>query len=425
MLFQPRVKQEAKKEPIKEKEEIVAWGTGLTKKPPHLVPALADNRTDEAITLGGPRPGGEPWENAKNLARMRARMQKTAHKKVKPKLRTLWDTSPIWKPRQGTPLHWAVDPWKEEEALLILSKGVLDINTKNQDGQTALHLVATQDQPEAARTLLDFGADVNAADDQGFTPIHVAARYKTKKVMAVLLEAEPNLEARDITGETAIYIATRKNAAVLVAMLLDAGAQMAPLETGTTLIHFTTRLRRKAILRMFLERSPMPDVNAAEPDGTTALHIAASQDQHMAAYILLKNGANPNAQDEVGRTPLHLAVEGFNAKTVAVLCQMGADPRIQNDDGNIPDRDVVKVLENKTGKLVVPLVLLSKYPANLSVFPSKVKGLEGLVKPIELAKQSLPIEERQKLMKRELAKLKTRRALMDHCFRSFPTTQFI
>ena len=46
------------------------------------------------------------------------------------------------------------------------------------------------------------------------------------------------------------------------------------------------------------------DVNAAEPDGTTALHWAAYRDDLESADLLLKAGAKANAANDLGATPL-------------------------------------------------------------------------------------------------------------------------
>src|ERR1700720_2579983 len=49
------------------------------------------------------------------------------------------------------------------------------------------------------------------------------------------------------------------------------------------------------------------DVNAAQPDGATALAWAVHLGQRSMAESLLKAGANANTADEYGETPLTLA----------------------------------------------------------------------------------------------------------------------
>lgn len=258
------------------------------------------------------------------------------------------DTTPLRVSKQGTALHWAVDPWKEEEARSMLEKRAIDINAKDNDGQTALHVLVKQDKPEAAQLLLEYGADVNAVDDVGITPLHCAVYFKSKTVLPVLLDAGANMEAQDDNMKTPLYAATRRNAVIPATILLDAGAQVDPPEGAkTSLIHFATRLKRKRILAMFLDRAKPANVNFKEPDGTTPLHIAAEQGQYAVVYMLVRKNADIHAQDAYGNTPLHLAAAEAKTTAVAVLCRLGANPRLKNHDGLMPDEEFVKKYEHK------------------------------------------------------------------------------
>ena len=56
-----------------------------------------------------------------------------------------------------------------------------------------------------------------------------------------------------------------------------------------------------AVQRLVHEKT---DVNAAEPDGTTALHWASYRDDAVSADLLIRSGANVNAANDLGATPL-------------------------------------------------------------------------------------------------------------------------
>jgi ankyrin repeat protein len=69
------------------------------------------------------------------------------------------------------------------------------------------------------------------------------------------------------------------------------------------------------------------DANAAQPDGLTALHWAALNDNKQIADLLLYAGATVRPLTRVGGyTPLHLAAQSGNAEIVGVLLTAGADP---------------------------------------------------------------------------------------------------
>ena len=72
-------------------------------------------------------------------------------------------------------------------------------------------------------------------------------------------------------------------------------------------------------------REPL-DVNAAQPDGATALHWAAYLDDLGTAELLLAAGAAPDVANELGVTPLYLACENGNAALVRALLAAGASP---------------------------------------------------------------------------------------------------
>lgn len=67
------------------------------------------------------------------------------------------------------------------------------------------------------------------------------------------------------------------------------------------------------------------DVNAPDPDGTTALHWAAHQNDLETAQLLLKAGADAKAVSRYGVTPLSEAATYGSAALVEALLKAGAD----------------------------------------------------------------------------------------------------
>jgi ankyrin repeat protein len=67
------------------------------------------------------------------------------------------------------------------------------------------------------------------------------------------------------------------------------------------------------------------DVNAAQVDGTTALHWAAYHDDTESAALLVRSGANVNALNRYGVPPLAQACQNRSAAMVKLLLEAGAD----------------------------------------------------------------------------------------------------
>jgi len=73
--------------------------------------------------------------------------------------------------------------------------------------------------------------------------------------------------------------------------------------------------------------------NAADADGTTALHWAVRADEATVSELLVKAGARVNAANRYGITPLALAAANGSLGVVNMLLAAGADPRAATPDG--------------------------------------------------------------------------------------------
>jgi len=97
------------------------------------------------------------------------------------------------------------------------------------------------------------------------------------------------------------------------------------------------------------------DVNAAQADGSTALHWAAYHRDIGAAKALLAQGANPAAVTDTGMTALALACEAGNADLVQLLLKARADPNQTLTNGETP-----LMMAARTGNVSVLKLLLSR-----------------------------------------------------------------
>src|SRR5438034_2275218 len=70
------------------------------------------------------------------------------------------------------------------------------------------------------------------------------------------------------------------------------------------------------------------DVNAAQVDGTTALHWAAYHDDAETVALLVRAGAHVNAVNRYGVPPLAQACTNGDAAIVKLLLEAGADANV-------------------------------------------------------------------------------------------------
>ncbi len=90
---------------------------------------------------------------------------------------------------------------------------------------------------------------------------------------------------------------------------------------------------RKAVRQLLRNRA---DVNAAQPDGSTALVLAADRNDLEVADLLIRAKANVNAANEYGATALSVACASGNIAMIELLLGAKADPNAALLSGETP-----------------------------------------------------------------------------------------
>lgn len=130
----------------------------------------------------------------------------------------------------NTALHWSVMSGNVE-AFVSLVKAGAAINIANFDGRSPLHLAVSMvgSLPEQTCVnmtthLLHYGADANVADESGVSPLHVAAELGNVALIDALIEqGGASLNAVDGEGETALFYALRGQHDAAARKLIDHG----------------------------------------------------------------------------------------------------------------------------------------------------------------------------------------------------------
>ena len=233
-------------------------------------------------------------------------------------------------PDGTTPLHWAVRAGDADTVRRLLREGA-NATAANRYGVTPLSLAAQNGDAPLIEALVAAGADVNASLSNGQTMLMIASRTGNPAAIKALIAHGAQVDAREqVLGENALIWAAADNHAAAIEALVTAGADVNarsnPLKFsrrdygdgksgrftvlptgGWTPVMYAARQDARDALRALA--AAHADLNATDPDGTTALTLAVINAHYDAASLLLDLGADPNVADARGMTPLYAAVD--------------------------------------------------------------------------------------------------------------------
>lgn len=141
-------------------------------------------------------------------------------------------------------------------------------------------------------------------------------------------------------------------AGLAAALVLCAGAASAQtLGSGDQPIHDAARIGSGDAVAVILKAQPAAR-DARTPQGSTPLHLAATNPDLGALKVLIAAGADPNARDAEGATPLHMAAYTQNAKHAQLLLEAGADPMAKTNAGRDPTSMARKAMANEAAGVI-------------------------------------------------------------------------
>ncbi|KAM0478919.1 hypothetical protein ACHAPX_004897 [Trichoderma viride] len=218
-------------------------------------------------------------------------------------------------------LRSAGDESKFIDIIQVLVEAGASLLTKNEKGETALHVVrSTRILERVLKSPLFKELDLNQQDANGLTPLHHAISLGEIAVKSLLRSgADPTiLAAADLSP---LHVACREGAASIVSLLLSEYQSRGVLEKYVNLLG----------------------------EGVAPLHYACRSGRPESVWELLRNGADPWLPDVDGLLPLHSLAEFDDledlwrrrriraADIITMLQQAGVDlnveAAVEDDDG--------------------------------------------------------------------------------------------
>ncbi|XP_016814557.1 poly [ADP-ribose] polymerase tankyrase-1 isoform X3 [Pan troglodytes] len=226
-----------------------------------------------------------------------------------------------------TPLHVAAER-AHNDVMEVLHKHGAKMNALDTLGQTALHRAALAGHLQTCRLLLSYGSDPSIISLQGFT----AAQMGNEAVQQILSESTPirtsDVDYRLLEASKAGDLETVKHGADPTKKNRDGNTPLDLVKEGDTDIQDLLRgdaalldAAKKGCLARVQKLCTPENINCRDTQGrnSTPLHLAAGYNNLEVAEYLLEHGADVNAQDKGGLIPLHNAASYGHVDIAALL----------------------------------------------------------------------------------------------------------
>ncbi|NGX31129.1 MAG: Phosphocholine transferase AnkX [Chlamydiae bacterium] len=242
----------------------------------------------------------------------------------------------------------------------------IDVEVANETNQTAIHFAVEHENIEALKALLKVGANIEKTDLKGNTPLIKAINTFQfgHECIQILVNSKANLNITNKIGESLIYLAVKRGRTDMLKTLIKAGIDIekTDFKGNTPLLeviddyHIPNRIELVQILI-----DAKANLNAANNEGNTSLHIAAKSGTFSLVKLLIQSKANINAKNKSSLTPLFLAVFEKKFTIIKQLLEAGADVRIRTSK---PIH--TRIIEYRSGTYM-PLIYNERIEKNSSI----------------------------------------------------------
>jgi ankyrin repeat protein len=187
-----------------------------------------------------------------------------------------------------------------QKALKQISSGKY-IDKKDKDGNTALHVAASNGNYQVIEALLSKGININTRNHSGNTPLHssILSKNINLKVIDLLIDSGADINASNNQDHTPLILAGnatefKDDQIKLVETLIARGAEPDAVDRlGMTALHYAA-FKGEPLEVIEILADAVNDINTQNIYGFTPYDLAAQNGKVDAARIFLKRGVIPH-----------------------------------------------------------------------------------------------------------------------------------
>ena len=227
----------------------------------------------------------------------------------------------------NTPLDEAVQNSRGDAAAFLKDKGATHGGAFATRNAAAFRTAAAAGDVAALRQRAPHTDVKNAANYEGRTPLHLAASVGSIEAVQFVIGLGAEVSELDRWGNTPLDAALAQGHADVASYLQSCGALPGSPDGEGFAARNASSFRAAAAagdVAMMRQLAPLTDVNGANYEGRTPLHIAASGGSLEAVDLLIELGSAVSPLDLSGNTPLDDALRQGYAKVAVHLEAKGA-----------------------------------------------------------------------------------------------------
>jgi len=211
---------------------------------------------------------------------------------------------------------------RDDIATLLVEKGRADVELNDRQGRSPLSLAAERGHIYTVNLLINQGSIIDSKDELGRSPLSYAAENGNASVVELLVQRGADVNLKDRHGRSPLSLAAQKGHWEVVEQILNYGAYIDREDDHEqTALYVASARGSETVVELLLDKGAKVDVK--NRDGETALLAAVKYGHRAVVNMLLAKGAVPSITTKLGQTAFDAAT--IRDEAAAIRVDPGAD----------------------------------------------------------------------------------------------------